>query len=305
VNLGTLNPSNEERYILMVNSFKTAILLSALTALILIIGEVFGGHQGLMIAFVFALIMNGGSYWFSDKIVLSLYRAKELPYEDAPELHGMVERLAQQAEIPKPRIYLVPSQNPNAFATGRNPDHAAVAVTEGIMRLLNRDELEGVLSHELSHIKDRDILIGSIAATLAGVVMMLASMARWAALFGGFGRDDDEGAGGVIGLIAMSILAPIAAMLIQFAISRSREYLADETGARLSNNPLGLASALEKLTAASKRIPMEAGPATAQATSHLFIVNPFSGKSLKSLFSTHPSAEERIKRLRSMAGYRA
>lgn len=287
----------------MINSFKTAILLSALTALILIIGEVFGGRQGLVIAFIFALIMNGGSYWFSDKIVLSLYRAQEVPYEQAPELHRMVERLAQQAEIPKPRIYLVPSQNPNAFATGRNPDHAVVAVTQGIMKLLNSDELEGVLSHELSHIKNRDILIGSIAATMAGVVMMLASMARWAALFGGFGRDNDEGAGGIIGLIAMSILAPIAAMLIQLAISRSREYLADETGARVSKNPLGLARALEKLTAASKRIPMEAGPATAQATSHLFIVNPFSGKSLMRLFSTHPSAEERIKRLRSMAGY--
>jgi heat shock protein HtpX len=295
----------KERYTAMFNSFKTAILLSALTALILVIGEVFGGRQGLIIAFIFALIMNAGSYWFSDKIVLSLYRAQELPYEQAPELHRMVERLAQQAEIPKPRIYLVPSQNPNAFATGRNPDHAVVAVTEGIVKLLNSDELEGVLSHELSHIKNRDILIGSIAATLAGVVMMLASMARWAALFGGLGRDDNEGAGGLIGLIAMSILAPIAAMLIQFAISRSREYLADETGARVSNNPLGLARALEKLTAASKRIPMEAGPATAQATSHLFIVNPFSGKSLMSLFSTHPSAEERIKRLRSMAGYSA
>jgi heat shock protein HtpX len=288
----------------MFNSFKTAILLSALTALILVIGQLFGGRQGLVIAFVFALAMNGGSYWFSDKIVLSLYRAQELPYKDAPELHRIIERLAQKAEIPKPRIFLIPSQNPNAFATGRNPQHAAVAVTEGILRLLNSDELEGVLSHELSHIKDRDILIGSIAATLAGVVMMLASMARWAALFGGLGRHDDEGgAGGIIGLIAMSILAPIAAMLIQFAISRSREYLADETGARLSNNPLGLASALEKLTLASKRVPMQAGPATAQATSHLFIVNPFSGKSLMSLFSTHPPAEERIKRLRSMAGY--
>jgi heat shock protein HtpX len=289
----------------MFNSFKTALLLSALTALILIIGQLFGGQQGLIIAFVFALIMNGGSYWFSDKIVLRLYRAQELSYNDAPDLHRMVESLAQKAEIPKPRIYLIPSQNANAFATGRNPQHAAVAVTEGIVRLLDSNELEGVLSHELSHIKDRDILIGSIAATLAGVVMMLASMARWAALFGGLGRDNDRGGGGVIGLIAMSILAPIAAMLIQFAISRSREYLADETGARLSNNPLGLASALEKLTTASKRIPMQAGPATAQATSHLFIVNPFSGKSLMSLFSTHPPAEERIKRLRSMAGDRA
>ena len=289
----------------MFNSFKTAILLSALTALILIIGEVFGGRQGLIIAFIFALIMNGGSYWFSDKIVLSLYRAREIKYEDAPDLHRMVEGLAQQAEIPKPRIYLMPSQNPNAFATGRNPDHAVVAVTEGILRLLNEDELQGVLSHELSHIKNRDILIGSIAATLAGVIMMLASMARWAALFGGLGRDDDDRGGGIIGLIAMSVLAPIAAMLIQFAISRSREYLADETGARVSKNPLGLARALEKLTMASQRIPMEAGPPTAQATAHMFIVNPFSRRSLMSLFSTHPSTEERIKRLRAMAGYSA
>jgi heat shock protein HtpX len=303
VNPRTLNLIIYERYRTMFNSFKTAILLSALTALILIIGQVFGGRQGLVIAFIFALIMNGGSYWFSDKIVLSLYRAQELKYEDAPDLHRMVERLAQEAEIPKPRIYLIPSENPNAFATGRNPDHAVVAVTEGILRLLNQEELQGVLSHELAHVKNRDILIGSVAATLAGVVMMLATMARWAALFGGLRRDDDEGGGGIVGLIAMAILAPIAAMLIQFAISRSREYLADETGAKVARNPLGLARALEKLTLASERVPMQAGPATAQATSHLFIVNPFSGKSLMSLFSTHPSAEDRIRRLRSMAGY--
>jgi heat shock protein HtpX len=197
----------------MFNSFKTAILLTALTALILLIGGSFGGQQGLIIAFIFALVMNGSSYWFSDKIVLSLYRAREVKYDESPELHGVVEELSLQVGIPKPRVYVIPSQNPNAFATGRNPDHAAVAVTEGILRLLNKDELQGVLAHELAHVKNRDILIGSIAATLAGVIMMLASMARWAALFGGYGRDD-EGGGGVFGLIAMSILAPIAAMLI-------------------------------------------------------------------------------------------
>jgi heat shock protein HtpX len=287
----------------MFNSFKTAILLTALTALILLIGGSFGGQQGLIIAFIFAVVMNGSSYWFSDKIVLSLYRAREVKYDEAPELHGVVEGLSQQVGIPKPRVYVIPSQNPNAFATGRNPDHAAVAVTEGILRLLNKDELQGVLAHELAHVKNRDILIGSIAATLAGVIMMLASMARWAALFGGYGRDD-EGGGGVFGLIAMSILAPIAAMLIQFAISRSREYLADETGAKVSKNPLGLARALEKLSLAAKKIPLEASPATSQATAHMFIVNPLTGKSLMSLFSTHPPTEERIKRLRAMSKFR-
>jgi len=287
----------------MFNSFKTAILLTALTALILLIGGSFGGQQGLIIAFIFAVVMNGSSYWFSDKIVLSLYRAREVKYDEAPELHGVVEGLSQQVGIPKPRVYVIPSQNPNAFATGRNPDHAAVAVTEGILRLLNKDELQGVLAHELAHVKNRDILIGSIAATLAGVIMMLASMARWAALFGGYGRDD-EGGGGVFGLIAMSILAPIAAMLIQFAISRSREYLADETGAKVSKNPLGLARALEKLSLAAKKIPLEASPATSQATAHMFIVNPLTGKSLMSLFSTHPPTEERIKRLRAMSRFR-
>jgi len=280
----------------MFNSFKTAILLGTLTGLILIIGRYFGGSQGLVIAFIFALIMNFGSYWFSDKIVLAMYKARELSYDQAPDVHNMVAELSQRAGIPKPKVYIVPSHTPNAFATGRDPDHGVVAVTEGILHILNPEELKGVLSHELAHIKDRDILISSIAATLAGVIMMLASMARWAAIFGGFSRDRDEEGGGILGLLAMSILAPIAAMLIQFAISRSREYLADETGAKMSRNPRGLASALEKLTLASKKIPMEANPATA----HMFIVNPLAGKGMMNLFSTHPPLEERIKRLRAM-----
>jgi heat shock protein HtpX len=285
----------------MYNSFKTTILLGTLTGLILICGQLFGGNTGLVIAFVFALFMNFGSYWFSDKIVLSLYKARELSYDQAPDLHRIVAELSQRAGIPKPRIYLVPSQNPNAFATGRNPDHAVVAVTEGILRILDLEELRGVLSHELAHIKNRDILIGSIAATLAGMIMMLASIARWTAIFGGFGRDsDDEGGGGVLGLIAMAILAPIAAMLIQLAISRSREYLADETGAKVSRNPNGLASALEKLSLASQRIPLEASPAATQATAHMFIVNPLTGRSFMSLFSTHPSTEDRVRRLKDM-----
>ena len=282
----------------MFNSFKTAILLGTLTGLILIIGRYFGGHQGLVIAFIFAMIMNFGSYWFSDKIVLALYRARELSYDQAPDLHNMVGELSQRAGIPKPRVYIVPSHTPNAFATGRNPDHGVVA--RYIAHIKPGRLQGGVLSHELAHIKDRDILIGSIAATLAGVIMMLAHMARWAAIFGGFSRDRDEEGGGILGLLAMSILAPIAAMLIQFAISRSREYLADETGGKMSRNPRGLASALEKLTLASKKIPMEANPATARATAHMFIVNPLAGKSMMNLFSTHPPLEERIKRLRAM-----
>ena len=283
---------------MMANQFKTTVLLAALTVLIVLIGRMFGGNQGMMIAFIFAMIMNFGSYWFSDKIVLAMYRAKELTPSEAPNIHQVVAELAQRAGIPKPRIYLIPSETPNAFATGRNPEHAVVAVTQGIVRLLNDDELKGVLAHELGHVKNRDILIGSIAATLAGVVMMLASMARFAAIFGVGGGNDDEGGGNIIGLILMSILAPLAAMLIQMAISRSREYLADETGARLAGNPRSLASALEKLASASKRIPMqEAKPATA----HMFIVNPLSGGGFASWFSTHPPVEERVSRLRAMA----
>jgi heat shock protein HtpX len=281
----------------MANQFKTTVLLAALTVLIVLIGRMFGGNQGMMIAFVFAMLMNFGSYWFSDKIVLAMYRAKELTSNEAPEIHQMVAELAQNAGLPKPRIYLIPNDTPNAFATGRNPEHAVVAVTQGIMKLLQPDELKGVLAHELGHVRNRDILIGSIAATLAGVVMMLASMARFAAIFGIGGSDDDRG-GNIFGLILMSILAPLAAMLIQMAISRSREYLADETGAHLAGTPQSLATALEKLAYASKRIPMQdAKPATA----HMFTVNPLSGGGFSKWFSTHPPIEERIRRLRTMA----
>ncbi len=276
------------------NTLRTGILLGALTGLLMLIGGYFGGKQGIVIAFIFAMVMNFGSYWFSDKIVLSMYKAREVSESEAPELYSIVKDLALRAALPMPRVYIVPGDTPNAFATGRDESHAVVAVTEGILRILNRDELEGVLAHELTHIKNKDMLIGSIAATLAGAVMMLASMAKWAAIFG-VGGDDDEG-GGIFGLILMAILAPIAAMLIQMAISRSREYLADEGGARISGKPYGLAGALEKLSNASKTIPMRANPSTA----HMFIVNPLTAKSFANLFSTHPPIEKRVEKLRNM-----
>ena len=276
----------------MGNSIRTGILLAALTVLVMIIGNLLGGRQGMIIAFFFAIIMNFGSYWFSDKIVLRIYRAKPVSEAEAPDLHRIVRQLAQQAGLPMPKVCIMPSESPNAFATGRNPQHAVVAVTQGILRLLDENEIKGVLAHELAHVKHRDILIGSIAATMAGAIMMIASMARWAALFGFGGRDDDDG-GGMIGLIAMSILAPIAAMLIQMAISRSREYAADAAGASFAGSPNGLASALQKISSASRQIPMKAEPATA----HMFIMNPLSGKSLMNLFSTHPPVEQRIRRL--------
>ena len=281
----------------MSNSFKTALLLGLLTGIILGIGQLFGGSQGLVIAFVFALLINFGSYWFSDKIVLAMYQAREVGLEEAPELYRIVQDLTMRAQLPMPRLYVIPSDALNAFATGRDPQHAVVAATEGILRTMNREELEGVIAHELSHVKNRDILIGSIAATLAGVIMMLANMARWAAIFG-YGRSDrdDEGGGGILGLILMSVLAPIAAVMIQMAISRSREFLADATGARVAGNPSGLASALEKLARASEMVPLEARPETA----HMFIVNPLTGGSFLKLFSTHPPVEERIARLRAM-----
>lgn len=282
----------------MSNSFKTALLLGLLTGIILGIGQLFGGSQGLAIAFVFATLVNFGSYWFSDKIVLAMYQAREVGLDEAPELYRVVQNLTLRAQLPMPRVFVIPSQSPNAFATGRDPKHAVVAVTEGILQIMNREELEGVIAHELSHVKNRDILIGSIAATLAGVILMLANIARFAAIFGvGRSERDEEGGGGILGLILMSVLAPIAAVLIQMAISRSREFLADATGARIAGNPLGLASALEKLGRASQIMPLEARPETA----HMFIVSPLSGGSFVSLFSTHPTVEERVARLRAMA----
>jgi len=278
----------------MENTLKTTLLLGLLTGLILWIGGALGGQHGLVIALVFAAVMNMGAYWFSDKIVLSMYRASEVDPAKAPGLFRLVERLAQRAEIPTPRVFVIPSESPNAFATGRNPQHAVVAVTHGILRLMSDEELEGVLAHELGHIKNRDILISSIAATLAGAVMMLASMERFAAIFGGVGsRDNEEGGGGLLGFLFMALVAPLAALLIQMAISRTREFKADSTGAAIAGNPMGLAHALEKLGTASRRIPLQANP----ATSHMFIVNPLSGKGMLGLFSTHPPLEERIRRL--------
>ncbi len=279
----------------MSNMFKTALLLAVLTVLLVLIGGAIGGQQGMLVAFVLALGMNFFSYWFSDKMVLAMYRAKPIQESQAPALYRIVRTLATRGGIPMPRVYLIPSETPNAFATGRNPQHAAVAVTEGSMRILDEEELEGVLAHELSHVKNRDVLIATIAATLAGAITYLAHMAQWAMIFGGR-RDDEEEGGGVLGGILMAILAPIAAMLIQMAVSRAREFQADATGARLAGKPWGLAKALEKLEMASKAVPMDASPATA----HLFIVNPLSGQSLLRLFSTHPPIEERIARLRSM-----
>lgn len=279
----------------MSNVLRTGVLLAALTALLLVIGGAVGGNQGLFVAFVFALLMNFASYWFSDKIVLRMYGAQEVSLHEAPELYRLVQRLAQRAAIPMPRVYIIPSDSPNAFATGRNPQHGAVAVTEGIMRLLDEQELAGVLSHEMGHIRNRDTLIMTVAATLAGAITMLAHMAQWGAIFGGFSRRDDEDrGGGMLSLLFMAILAPLAATLIQLAISRSREYFADSTGAAIAGSPAGLAQALEKLHYASQRMPLEANPATA----HLFIVNPLAGGSFMTLFSTHPPVEERIRRLR-------
>lgn len=276
---------------------RTTILLGALTGLIMLFGQYMGGQGGLVIAFIFAVVMNFGSYWFSDKIVLRMYGAHEVTEAQAPQLHRIVHNLTVRAGLPMPKLYVIQSDGANAFATGRNPSHAAVAVTEGIMRLMDEREITGVLAHELAHVKNRDILISSVAATLAGVIMMLANMAQWAAIFGMGRSDDDDDGGGMIGMLAMAFLAPLAASIIQMAISRTREFAADKTGAEMCSDPLGLASALSKLGLASERIPMDASPQTA----HFFIVNPLSGQSFARFFSTHPPLEERISRLRSMA----
>jgi heat shock protein HtpX len=280
------------------NLLKTTFLLSLLTVLMVLMGSAIGGQGGMFLAFFMALAMNFFSYWFSDKIVLKMYGAREIGENDHPAFFGMVRRLALQAGLPMPKVYIIPSESPNAFATGRNPSHAAVAATEGILRILSPDELEGVMAHELSHVRNRDILVSTIAATFAGAISMLGSMLQWGAILGAGRGDDDEGGGGLIGSLAMAIIAPIAAMLIQMAVSRSREYLADESGAAICGRPLALAGALRKLDSASRMIPMsEARPATA----HMFIVNPLIGGRLMSLFSTHPPMEERIARLESLA----
>ena len=272
----------------MPNGLKTALLLGLLSGLLLLIGDLLGGAQGLMFAFVIAAVMNLGSYWFSDKIVLRMYRAQEVG--PGHPLYETTARLARQGGLPMPKVYIIPDSSPNAFATGRNPEHAAVAATQGILQVLDQRELEGVIAHELAHVKHRDILISSVAATIAAAIMMAARMAMYAGMFGGGHRDDREGGANPIALLAMLFLAPIAAMLIQTAISRSREFAADAGGAQIAGNPYGLADALRKIDAVSRRVPMDANPATA----HMFIVKPFSGAGLLSLFSTHPPTEARI-----------
>jgi heat shock protein HtpX len=282
----------------MGNLIKTGFLLTVLTCLLVLAGGAIGGQQGMIIAFVLAFVMNVGSYWFSDKIVLSMYGAQPVEEAQAPGLYRIVRELAAEAKIPVPPIYIIQDDSPNAFATGRNPSHAAVAVTEGVLRIMSEDELKGVLAHELSHVRNRDTLIMTIAATLAGAITYLAQMAQWAAIFGGGRRSDEEGegGGGLIGLLLMAVLAPFAAMLIQMAISRGREYEADASGARLCHRASGLEHALAKLDAATRQEPLAATPATA----HLFIVNPLTSGGFATLFSTHPPIEERIARLRAM-----
>jgi heat shock protein HtpX len=279
------------------NTFKTGALMVVLTVTFLALGAFVGGKSGMTMALVLALGMNLITYWFSDKIVLKMYGAQEVTEHEAVRLYQTVARLSQNAGLPMPRIYLIDQHQPNAFATGRNPEHGAIAFTTGLLQTLTNDELEGVIAHELAHIRNRDILIGTVAATFAGAITYLAHMAQWAMLFGGRGNDERDGGGGIASVLVMMIVGPIAAVLVQMAISRSREYVADEDGARFSGNPLKLAGALKKLQIASRKLPMEATPATA----HMFIVNPLSGGSLFRLFSTHPPMEKRIKKLEDMA----
>lgn len=278
------------------NRLKTLFLLAALTALFMWVGQALGGQQGLIFAFVFAAIMNFGAYWFSDKIVLRMYNAQPADESSAPELYSVVRNLAAKIGMPMPKVYVIPQEAPNAFATGRNPDNAAVAATVGLLRMLNRDELEGVLGHELGHVKNRDTLISTLAATIAGALSHLANMAMWSAMLGGR-RDDDRG-GHPIAALASIIIAPMIAMMIQMAISRSREFIADESGAHFTGNPLALASALKKIEGWKREVPMTAG---SPATAHMFIINPFSAKGMAGLFSTHPPTAERVRRLEEMA----
>jgi len=279
------------------NGLKTMVLMVTLTLMLVGFGALLGGRSGMTIALIMAFAMNFFTYWFSDKIVLRMYRAQEVSEAEAPELHAMVAELARGAGLPMPKVYIIDEDQPNAFATGRNPEHAAVAVTTGILRILSPSELQGVLAHELAHVRNRDILVGTVAATIAGAISYLAQMAQWAMIFGGRSSDEEEGGGHPIAAIVMMIVGPIAAMLVQMAISRAREYGADETGARICGRPLALANALRKLQMASQQIPMDANP----ATSHMFIVNPLTGGGIARLFSTHPPIEERIARLEAMA----
>lgn len=276
--------------------FKTGVLLILLTLVLVWAGGMVGGRQGAAIAFVIAFVINMASFWFSDKIVLSMYKARPVTESEYPDLFKIVRSLTQGASLPMPKVYIIPQNSPNAFATGRNPKNAAICVTRGIMDVLNYDELKGVIAHELGHVKNRDILIMSVAATIAGAIMMLANMARWAAIFGGFRSRDERGSGNIIGLLAAMIVAPLAAMLIQLAISRSREYAADRQGANLAHSSFGLANALEKLDQASKVRRLNASPQTA----HMFIVNPLKGDFVSNLFSTHPPIKERVRRLQEM-----
>lgn len=279
------------------NQLKTAILLASLTALLLFVGRLLGGYFGLMIGVVLAVLMNFGAYFFSDRIVLAMYHARPVSQKEAPDLHKTVKEITHLAGLPMPKLYIIPTQTPNAFATGRNPNHAAIACTEGILQLLGKDELRGVLAHEVSHIKNRDILVQTVTATIAGVISYIASMAQWAAIFGGFGGRDNEQGNNLISLLVLAILTPLIATIIQLAISRSREYLADETGAKTIKNPHALASALAKLEQGVKQNPLRFGNPT---TASLFIANPFSARGMVGLFSTHPPMEKRIARLKGM-----